>query len=88
MGLNNFFLKGGGGGGVGRGSMGRGGQFLEVGSVVLEIINLAATNFTSPLLFDILFMCKLKDNVSLVIFTYGFSLIHFIKSFLKSVLLY
>ena len=85
MGFEQFLFERRGGG---RGSMGRGGQFLEVGSVVLEIINLAATNFTSRLLFDILFMCKLKDNVSLVIFTYGFSLIHFIKSFLKSVLLY
>ena len=40
------------------------GQFLERGSGFLEI---AITIFLSQLLFDLLFMCRLKD-VSLVIF--------------------
>ena len=48
----------------------RGGQFLEgEGSEVLEIANI---NFISLFLFDLLFMCRLKDVVLLVIFTYVF----------------
>ena len=48
----------------------RSGQFLEKGgSGFLEI---AITYFTSQLLFDLLFTCRLKNIVSLVVFHYVF----------------
>ena len=76
-GLKNFF-------GVG-GRCERGGQFLEGGrSGLLEI---AIVSFTSRLLFDVLFTCRLKDAVSLVIFHYVFTLFRvLLKVFFTSVL--
>ena len=63
--------EGGGGGGALKNSfwreglMGKGGQFLEEGSGFLET---AIINFTSRLLFGLLFTCRLEDVLSLVIF--------------------
>ena len=57
--------------------------FLGAGSGLLEI---AVINFTSRILFDLLFRCRLKDH--LLFFTYAFSVSCFIKSFLNSVLFY
>ena len=50
---------------------GGGGSIFGGGSGFLEIANI---NFTSRLLFDLLFICRLKDVVSIVIFHSGFSL--------------
>ena len=54
----------------------RNGQFLQRGSGFSEI---TIINFTSWLLFD--YACTNWDFASFVIFTYIFSLYHFIKSF-------
>ena len=83
-------LKGGGGGGGGgaggrlknffgrRGLNRKGGQFLEWGSGFLQI---TIKNVASQLLFDLVFMCRLKDVASLLFYIYSFSLFHFINYF-------
>ena len=50
-------------------------------------LEIATINFTSTLLFDLLFSCRLKDLESLDIFTLSFCFC-LIRSFYSSVLLY
>lgn len=35
---------------------------------VSQVLEVVITNFTSPLLLDLIFMCRLEDVVSLVVF--------------------
>ena len=52
----------------------------EVGSGILEI---KIIYFTSRTIFSLLFMCRLKDVLSLVIFQLWLQVFHFIKSYLQ-----
>ena len=70
---------------------GRQGIFLEKGLDGKDVVNFwrglrgfqrQLLNFTSRLLFDLLFTSRLKDVASPVFFTYFFSLFRFTKSFL------
>ena len=56
---------------------GRGGGEGLMGKWVAGFSETASINFTSRLLFDLLFICSLKDVVSLVIFHSRFLLLLF-----------